>query len=107
MKKLIARALNKNQILLLEKISENKEKTITSLTESVFRETKIPISTLKLNSAILKEIGLVDFFNGGPVKLTGFGEFVFSLVAQNGVKVSTVGCKSAGSCSIQGSGALR
>ncbi|MBI4163723.1 MAG: hypothetical protein HY512_02580 [Candidatus Aenigmarchaeota archaeon] len=90
--------------MLLDKISKNNGKTITALTELIFRETRTPISTLKLNIHILKNLELVDFFNGDPVRLTIFGKFVFSLVAQNGVKASTVGCKPTGSCSIQGSG---
>lgn len=88
----------------MSNISENKEKTITGLIEFVFKETKIPVSTLKLNANILKTLGLIEFFNGDPVRLTGFGKFITSFLAQNGVKASTVGCKPAGSCSIQDSG---
>ena len=101
----------------MSNISENKEKTITGLIEFVFKETKIPVSTLKLNANILKTLGLIEFFNGDPARLTGFGKFITSFLAQNGVKASTVGCKlsflekslskkqtPAGSCSIQDSG---
>ncbi len=91
--KLLSRALNKNQLLLLDKISKNSEKTITALIEFVFKETGVPISTLKLNASVLKELDLIKFSNGDPVKLTSFGVFVFSLFAQSGVMDSTVGCK--------------
>lgn len=83
-------------MLLLEQISNNKGKTITGLIGFIFRETKIPVSTLKLNTKILKEIGMIDFFNGDPVRLTGFGKFVLGMISaqsQNGVKASIVGCK--------------
>jgi len=69
--------------LLLDKISKNSGKTITALIELIFRETRTPISTLKLNTHILKDLELIDFFNGDPVRLTVFGKFVLSLIIQN------------------------
>ncbi len=105
--KLISRALNKNQIFLLQEISKNKGKTATGLIEEISRENKIPVSTLKLNTKILKGLELINFFNGDPVRLTGFGRFVFSLVSisasQNGVTGNMAGCKSADPSSNPGS----
>ena len=80
LKTLVAKALNKNQLLLLKEIKNNQNLTITSLIDKVSRECKIPASTLKLNSNILKKLNLIIFFNGGPVILTLSGEFVLNLL---------------------------
>ena len=76
---MVARALNKNQILLLKEINKN-QLTITTLIERISEENGIPVSTLKLNSKILKKLNLIIFFNGDPVILTPSGEFVLNLL---------------------------
>ncbi len=90
----------------MDHTSKNKGKTITALIEDVFTQTKIPISTLKLNAKILKDLGLIKFFNGDPVRLTDFGQFVFSLIAQNSIAGSTASCNPVGPRSIRGSGIM-
>lgn len=83
--KLLDRCINRNQLILLEKIKSNTALTITSLIESIFRESKIPVSTLKLNSRILRELSLIDFSVGYSVRLTPLGEFVLRIVSQETV----------------------
>lgn len=74
------KALNKNQILLLKKIKTNSKFTITALIETVSRENKVPVSTLKLNAKILKNLGLIEFGNSHGVKLTSSGVLILNLM---------------------------
>ena len=83
--KLVLKALTKNQILLLKEIEKNFTKTITSLANKLSKTTKIPLSTLKLNARILKELDLIEYINSNPVELTDSGKLVLILLSdQNG-----------------------
>jgi len=74
----LLRALNKNQILILSEIENNSSETITSLLTKLSKKSKIPLSTLKLNAKILRELGLITF--GNSVKLTDFGKFIVQII---------------------------
>ena len=80
LKKVILKALTKNQILLLNEIEKNSTKTVTTLVNRLSRSNKIPLSTLKLNARILKELELVKYYISEPVKLTDSGEFVLKII---------------------------
>src|SRR3972149_6989789 len=61
LKRVLLRAVNKNQILILSHLENNFKDTISSKLNRLSKESKIPISTLKLNSRILKDLNLIDF----------------------------------------------
>jgi len=50
------------------------------LTDLSIKE-KLALSTLKFNSRVLKELGLIDF--NGSVKLTDFGVHVLNILENN------------------------
>lgn len=79
--KLVLKALTKNQILLLKEIEKNSTKTITSLANKLSKATKIPLSTLKLNARVLKELDLIDYINSNPVELTDSSRLVLILLS--------------------------
>jgi hypothetical protein len=75
--RLLSRALNKNQILILSEVSSSSQ-TITSLLKRLSKNHGISLSTLKLNAGILRELELLEFGNCHDAKLTGLGEYVMS-----------------------------
>ena len=79
LKKLLARALNNNQLLILSEIERN-SRTITSILINLSRKTKIPLSTLKFNAKILRQLELIAFTDFSNAELTNFGRFVFVTV---------------------------
>lgn len=74
----LLRSLNSNQLLILSKAKGFRN--ITSLLESISRESSIPLSTLKLNARILRDISLIEFNNGSSAKLTPAGELVLTII---------------------------
>ena len=102
--KLLVRCINRNQLLILEKISENSSKTFSSIVNALSNDLAIPLSTLKLNAKVLRGFDLIDFSRGSTVKLTCFGDLVFSILSQSGVTARTVGCKPTSTGSIPVSG---
>ena len=81
-KKVLLRALNKNQLILLSKIAKNSTKTITSISNSLSSELDIPVSTLKLNCKILKDLDLIAFETSKQVELTETGKIVLNIVGE-------------------------
>lgn len=80
LKKVVSKALTKNQILLLNEIKRNSTKTITTLVTRLSKNTRIPLSTLKLNARILKNLQLIEYTNSNPVELTDSGRLVLTLL---------------------------
>jgi hypothetical protein len=58
--RLIAKALNQNQRLILEHLSESDGRPITQHLVSLSLERGVPLSTLKLNARILRDLELVS-----------------------------------------------
>lgn len=83
MKRVLARVVNKNQLLIISALTNNSANTITSLLNNISRKEKIPLSTLKLNAKILKSLGLIDFGNGNSAMLTEFGIFFTNVVGDD------------------------
>lgn len=83
LRRVLLRALNKNQLILLNKIAKNSTKTVTSMSNSVSSESNIPVSTLKLNCRILKELGLIAFEISKPVSLTRTGKEILKIVGES------------------------
>jgi transketolase len=79
----LLRAFNKNQILILSQLKDNSDGSISSILREISKKFKIPLSTLKLNARILKDLGLIDFGSNScfkPAKLTELGKFVTSTI---------------------------
>lgn len=85
-RKLVLRALNENQRLILRSIN-GRHRSLNSLLEELSRKERKALSTLKLNARILKELGLIDYGtkeNPRPVRLTEHGRMILSLLEVNG-----------------------
>lgn len=80
LKEILLKALTKKQILLLNEIKRNSTKTITTLVTRLSKNTKIPLSTLKLNARKLKILELIEYANSNPVELTNSGRLVLTLL---------------------------
>ncbi len=83
--KLILRALNCNQIMVLLGIYEYEYSSISSILRALEIEKGIPLSTLKLNARILKELELVDFSDSGGLRgarLTEAGNAILDIVSE-------------------------
>lgn len=78
------RTLNENQILILSRVAEQR-RTMTSLLRSLSEEFGIPLSTLKLNARILRELNLISYGSTEKVKeaeLRALGAFVIRLLSE-------------------------
>ncbi|MFO7793154.1 MAG: hypothetical protein R6W73_09310 [Candidatus Saliniplasma sp.] len=85
LKELFSRALNSNQIFLLEHIDGDNE-SLNSVLRELSGEHNKPLSTLKLNARILKDLGLLSYGTKSdpePVDLTCHGEFVLKMIDFN------------------------
>lgn len=80
LKKVILKSLTRNQILLLNEIESNSTKTITALVSTISKKSKIPISTLKLNARLLKDLELINYSVSEPVELSDSGRLVLTLL---------------------------
>jgi hypothetical protein len=79
LKLILLRALNRNQILILSQIENNRTETISSLLRIISKFYNIPLSTLKFNANILKKLNLISFGNSSNfqlARLTEFGNFL-------------------------------
>ena len=82
LRKVLLRALNKNQILILEHVDDNSQ-SITFALKRLSDMFGVPLSTLKLNARILKGLGLIDFGNSSDFKkprITEIGKIVMNLI---------------------------
>jgi len=83
LKKLLVKGLTKNQILILHKVNNNGDNTITSLIYDIYKKQNIPISTLKLNAKMLKDLGLISYGSSKKHKtagLTELGKFLIEIL---------------------------
>jgi hypothetical protein len=67
LRRLLLRTLNDNQLLILSRVASN-NRPLTGLLISLSRETGIPLSTLKLNARILRELNLISYGSVGEKK---------------------------------------
>ncbi len=85
LRRVLLRALNENQVLILLRASESLERSLTSLLRDISAEHRVPLSTLKLNAKILRELGLLDYDRGQrPVRLTSAGRKVVEILSPRG-----------------------
>ncbi len=79
---LILRTLNDNQILILNAVA-SRERSLTSILKELSVECGVPLSTLKLNARILRELNLISYgsvWNKRAAKLETLGEFIQGIV---------------------------
>ena len=83
-RRLLSRAVNRNQLLILSRIGQRNH-TLTSLLNELSCEESIPLSTLKLHSRELRELGLIAVAstpksNYNAVEITENGRLILSLL---------------------------
>ena len=52
----------------------------TKLLSSLSDESRVPLSTLKLNAKVLKSLKLIEFENGCPMKIMPVGQLVLTMI---------------------------
>lgn len=75
------RTLNDNQLLVLNAVAE-RQQSLTSLLKQLSEEYRIPLSTLKLNARILRELNLISYGSirdKRTAQLESLGRFVLRL----------------------------
>ncbi len=85
LRKLILRTLNDNQLLVLNSVSE-REQSLTSLLKRLSEDYGVPLSTLKLNARILRELNLISYGSirdKRTAQLEPLGSFVMKLFLEN------------------------
>jgi hypothetical protein len=84
LRRLMLRTLNDNQLLLLNAIAERNQ-SLTSLLKQLSEEYGVPLSTLKLNARILRELNMITYgsvHERREAKLKEFGRFVRRVVTE-------------------------
>jgi hypothetical protein len=79
---LILRTLNDNQLLVLNAVAD-REQSLTSLLKQLSQEYQIPLSTLKLNARILRELNLISYGSirdKRTAQLESLGSFILRLL---------------------------
>ncbi len=82
LKRLLLRALNENQVLILSNIAGRGER-VSRILQRISDTRGIPLSTLKLNAKILRELRLIRYgtlSEPDEAELTPLGRNVLSLV---------------------------
>ena len=87
LKRILLRAINGNQRLILSHVGESTGRITPTLQELSGRY-GIPLSTLKLNAKILKELDLIRYptvSTKGEVELSDLGRFVLSIIEETSI----------------------
>lgn len=82
LRRLILRTLNDNQLLILTSIASQR-RSLTSLLKDLSETREIPLSTLKLNARILRELNLISYGSTQEKRLAEvekLGSFVLRLL---------------------------
>lgn len=82
LKRLLLRALNKNQLLILSNIGGSEER-VSRILQRISETRGVPLSTLKLNAKILRELRLIRYgtlSEPDEAELTPLGRNVLSVV---------------------------
>ena len=81
---MILRTLNQNQVIVLRAVADH-EQSLTSLLRQLSEDHGVPLSTLKLNARILRELNLISYGSMGDRKtarLEDLGRFIFGLIGE-------------------------
>ena len=87
LRRLILRTLNDNQLLILTSIASQR-RSLTSLLKDLSEAREIPLSTLKLNARILRELNLISYGSTREKRLAEvekLGSFVLRLLGDEPV----------------------
>jgi hypothetical protein len=87
LRRLILRTLNDNQLLILASIASQR-RSLTSLLKDLSEAREIPLSTLKLNARILRELNLISYGSTREKRLAEvekLGSFVLRLLGDEPV----------------------
>ena len=87
LRRLILRTLNENQLLILASVASQR-RSLTSLLKDLSEEREIPLSTLKLNARILRELNLISYGSTREKRLAEvekLGSFVLRLLGDEPV----------------------
>jgi len=81
--RLLTRSLNRNQILILSEL-RRPSSSITSILAQISEKSTIPLSTLKLNARILRDLKLITYGSGSKTpRLTEVGGLVLKMLEQD------------------------
>jgi len=83
---LILRTLNQNQVIVLKAVADH-EQSLTSLLKQLSDDHGVPLSTLKLNARILRELNLISYgsiADRKTARLEDLGRFIFGLIGERG-----------------------
>ncbi|MBL7169881.1 MAG: hypothetical protein ISS48_02585 [Candidatus Aenigmarchaeota archaeon] len=81
LRRIIERGLNKNQLLILGELAGNGHYlTVTSCLGSLSRKSGVALSTLRWNVDVLKDLGLIGYEKGNPVRLSDPGKLVCEIL---------------------------
>ena len=81
---MILRTLNQNQVLVLKAVADRNQ-SLTSLLKQLSEDHGVPLSTLKLNARILRELNMISYGSirkRKSVSLEDLGRFIFGLLDQ-------------------------
>ncbi len=82
LKRLLLRALNENQVLILSNIGGGEER-VSRILQRISEARGVPLSTLKLNAKILRELRLIHYgtlLEPDEAELTPLGKSVLGIV---------------------------
>jgi hypothetical protein len=82
--RVLARAINPNQFLILSEIARNEGSSISSLLSGASQRHRVPLSTLKLNARVLRDLGLISCGSASDsraARVTVAGRTVLSLLS--------------------------
>lgn len=90
LRRLLLRTLNDNQLLILGRVAAD-DRPLTGLLIKLSEETGVPLSTLKLNARILRELNLISYGSVGErreAEVEPVGNLVLRLIdASEGAKI--------------------
>ncbi|WP_237558705.1 thiamine pyrophosphate-dependent enzyme [Candidatus Methanodesulfokora washburnensis] len=89
------RAINRNKQLILRRISCANGSSLSSILLELSRNTGIPLSTLKLNARILRDMGLIAYENG-RTEITEAGSLILHLLESESSLISRIAGKMGG-----------
>jgi len=82
--KLLVRGFTKKQLVVLESISKDKSKSITSAAKKISEERKIPLSTVKLDLKILERLEIIKKIEKQGLKkalMSRFGKLILQIIS--------------------------
>jgi len=79
-RRILRRGLNNNQLIILRELSSYEFKSLTHALKIISKKYNIPLSTLKINAKILKDLGIIETYQGKQIKLTPAGQIITEII---------------------------